>query len=110
MRKSVWAGLIAAASIIAVPAAADAGTLYLYADSNYRGLIGTRSTTGFWNVTSVNNDSLSSVRNRSSWGAAFWHDSNRQGKCWYEQPWESDAQFNWLDNDEMSSFALGRGC
>lgn len=96
---------------LGAPIAAEAaGTLYLYADPDYGVQIGTRTSTGWWNVTAANNDRLSSVKNRTNWTAAFWHDANRTGSCWTLAPYTNDPSFWWWDDNKVSSFGLDRPC
>ncbi|MFC0358669.1 hypothetical protein [Kytococcus schroeteri] len=109
MLKKIISATVVAAALVSGPVAASAD-LKLYKDVNYQGLLGTRSTTGSWNMSTVANDELSSMKNETRWGVAFWHDINRSGKCWQSGPYTYDPSFSWRDNDEVSSYALGRGC
>ena len=57
-----------------------------------------------------NNDTLSSVKNHTNWSAAFWYDAHQRGHCWDYSPKTDDPYFWWYDDNQASSFALGRGC
>lgn len=109
-----WIRMVALAAVLSmgVPVASTAasGTLYMYADKDYKAPIGYRSVTGWWNMSAANDNTLSSVKNRSDWSAAFWQGSNRSGKCWDYSPWTNDPSFWWFDDNTASSYALGRGC
>ena len=104
----------AAVAVLAVTSAPvvthAAGTLSLYADANYGVLSGTRTTTGWWNITLANNDRLSSAKNQTNWTAAFWHNTNRGAPCWTQAPYTNDPSFNWWDDNQVSSFGLDRPC
>lgn len=102
--------LVACAAASTPVAAQAAGTLYLYADPNYGVLIGTRTSTGWWNITTANNDRLSSVKNQTNWTAAFWYDANRTGHCWTQAAYTNDPSFYWWDDNQASSFSLDRSC
>lgn len=99
----------AAALLLLTPAAAQA-RLDLYADNDYKGHIGWRDTTGLWNMSSANNNSLNSLKNQTPWGAAFYHGSNASGHCFDYMPWVNDPSFWWSDRDAVSSYGLGRRC
>jgi|GEM_PF-4813713 len=91
---------------------AQAGNLYLYADPNYKALIGTYATTNgtYHNISAVNNDTLSSVQNGTSYYVAFAHDYNLSGHCFTEPPNTNDPAFWWFDDNQVSSFWINRSC
>lgn len=83
----------------------------MYADNDYGALIDTRSTIGWENLwPGPNDDTLQSLKNRTPYGAAFWHDPNRQGHCFAYGAYVNDPSFWWSDRDEVSSYGLGYGC
>lgn len=84
--------------------------LEMYADSNFHGLIAKQTKVGYYNFNKNQNDSLSSVKNQTPYGAAFWYDVNQKGHCWDYKPWTNDSSFWWKDHDEASSYGLGHRC
>lgn len=65
---------------------------------------------GYYNFNKNQNDSLSSVKNQTPYGAAFWYDVNQKGHRWDYKPWMNDSSFWWKDHDEASSYGLGHRC
>ena len=113
LSKLVSAGVLAAmlgGSFAVAAPAAHSGSLELFADPHYKARIGYRTTTGSWNISRGNNDTLSSVKNHTNWSAAFWYDAHQGGHCWDYSPKTDDPYFWWYDDNQASSFALGRGC
>lgn len=109
MLKKLISATVVAAAVVTGPVAASAD-LKLYKDANYKTFLGSRNTTGWWNMSGVANDELSSMKNETPWIVAFHHDANESGKCWTSGPRTYDPSFSWRDNDEVSSCSLGRGC
>ena len=97
-------------SFAVAPSVAHSGSLELFAEPHYKARIGYRTTTGSWNISRGNNDTLSSVKNHTNWSAAFWYDAHQGGHCWDYSPKTDDPYFWWYDDNQASSFALGRGC
>lgn len=97
-------------SFAVAPSVAHSGSLELFAEPHYKARIGYRTTTGGWNISRGNNDTLSSVKNHTNWSAAFWYDAHQGGHCWDYSPKTDDPYFWWYDDNQASSFALGRGC
>lgn len=110
MIKKFTIVLIAGTALAAGLGSTAYADLHMYADSNDGAWIGSRNTTGWWNMQPANNDKLSSMKNETNWGAAFWHHANRTGHCWSYGPWTADPSFHWTDNDKVTSYALGQGC
>lgn len=97
------------AALVVGPTAASAN-LFLYKHANYEGLMGYRSSMGWWNMSAAANDELSSVKNATRFNSAFWYHANRQGHCFQIGPYTNDPSFWWHDNDEVTSYGLGYGC
>ncbi|EIA12734.1 hypothetical protein TICEST70_00635 [Cutibacterium acnes PRP-38] len=97
-------------SFAVAPSVAHSSSLELFAEPDYKARIGYRTTTGSWNISKGNNDTLSSVKNHTNWSAAFWYDAHQRGHCWDYSPKTDDPYFWWYDDNQASSFALGRGC
>lgn len=95
--------------MVAIPADAS---LKLYAESDYRALIGTfsNSMSSPRNMSSNANDTLSSFNNDTGYTVAFWHDANAKGRCFSGAPRTKAAWFAIWDDNKVSSFQLGRGC
>ena len=111
--KLVSVGVLAArlrGSLVVAAPAAHSDSLELFAEPHYKARIGYRTTTGSWNITARNNDTLSPVKNHTKWSSAFWYDANLKGHCWDYSPKTEDLYFWWYDDNQASSFALGRGC
>lgn len=111
MKKSLRGCIVAAAALAAVAVPAQAA-LTLYAESDYRGWIGTFSSAMSrpHNMSRNANDTLSSYKNQTSYTAAFWHDADGRGRCFSARPWTNAAWFVFWDDNKVSSFQLGRGC
>ena len=112
-RKIVGGGVVAAgmgATVLAAASAPSKAVLEMYADSNFHGLIAKQTKVGYYNFNKNQNDSLSSVKNQTPYGAAFWYDVNQKGHCWDYKPWTNDSSFWWKDHDEASSYGLGHRC
>lgn len=62
------------------------------------------------NMSTNANDALTSFRNYTPYSAAFWHDSNRAGRCFSAAPGDVNSGLGFWDNDKVSSFQLGRAC
>ncbi|PBE79890.1 hypothetical protein BGU32_18685, partial [Clostridioides difficile] len=62
-------------SVAVAPSVAHSSSLELFAEPGYKARIGYRTTTGSWNISKGNNDTLSSVKNHTNWSAAFWYDA-----------------------------------
>lgn len=84
----------------------------IYADANYRGWLGSfsQAMTTHHNMSTNANDALTSFRNYTPYSAAFWHDSNRAGRCFSAAPGDVNSGLGFWDNDKVSSFQLGRAC
>ena len=82
-----------------------------YVDKNFSGLMGYRAGGGgLLNVTSLNDNKMSSWENRSSSNAAWYYGLNGTGKCLnmlagYEFHYVQD-----VDNDQMSSWKTNGKC
>lgn len=107
--------LLASGTVMAVPVAhADlsqcpSGTVCLFANSNYVGLLGYRSGGGDQNVSSGANDQSSSWANKGSQWASWAHDINMQGKC-INMVAGSTSNMAWNDNDNLSSWRVWGTC
>ena len=73
-------------SFAVAPSVAHSSSLELFAEPDYKARIGYRITTGSWNISKGNNDTLSSVKNHTNWSAAFWYDAHQRGHCWDYSP------------------------
>ena len=120
MKISAIVGALAVASGLAVglPSAAMAGSslcpsakVCVYANNDFGGLLGYRSGgLGLANVSSVNNDEMSSWENKSTSNARWYHDRDAGGKCVTLLSKREDNNINFLDNDTMSSWATNGAC
>ena len=53
-------------SFAVAPSVAHSSSLELFAEPGYKARIGYRTTTGSWNISKGNNDTLSSVKNHTN--------------------------------------------
>lgn len=112
--------LIAGGALVALPTAAQAGSPYhctifgqvcIYDNINYGTLLGWRWIGfGAENVSTVNNDRMSSWENYSNGTGRWYWDADQRGPCrtmWRrsENPWVRD-----YDNDKLTSWAGDGGC
>ncbi len=113
-------GLILAAGIGLSGAAlvAEAGSnlcasnrVCVYVDANFSGLMGTRSPGGaLVNVSSLNNDKMSSWENKTGTNAAFYYGVNGTGTCVTMKAGYEHHYVGAGANDQMSSWRTDRGC
>lgn len=115
MKQCAKTGLLCAA-IALVSAAPAQGALLLYAESNFRVQIGSFSNAmgTYRNVSGENNDVLSSFKNQTGFSVAFWHHANGShtpnNPCFTGKPNSQAAWFAFDDDNQMTSFQLGRSC
>lgn len=110
MKKKFIAAISVAALACTIPMQAHAGMLRLYEHNNFRGEIGSRSVAGFWDITSANNDKLSSWINDTNMNGTWHEHANARGKCHRMPAKSSSSGMAWWDNDTASSFGLNRDC
>ncbi len=109
--KSFMRAGAAALALTTVSMAPAGAVLYMYEHINYQGLIGTRSTPGWWNMQSQNNDKLSSHKNITGYRFSMWEHANRGGRCIYWSAGAQDPSYTSRDNDVASSYQLANyGC
>jgi hypothetical protein len=92
--------------------AANAGTLKIYADTNFKGLIGTYADkAGSYVLSAANRGVMSSFKNDTSRWVAFYKGANFNGGCFPSEPNHHAASFYLWDDNSMSSFRIGNvGC
>ncbi len=110
--KRALATTLATGTVLLAATAPAQAALDLYADANYRGWLGSfsQAMTTHHNMSTNANDALTSFRNYTPYSAAFWHDSNRAGRCFSAAPGDVNSGLGFWDNDKVSSFQLGRAC
>lgn len=116
--KKVFAGLLIASALGAGAAPATAalsecpsGTVCLFKDSNFSGLLGYRSGgNGLVNISYANNDEMSSWANKSNWDAAWYSDANGGGSCYDMDSQSTNSYVGYWFNDRASSWRTNTGC
>lgn len=113
-RIQLAAAAIGAAALGCALAAgpAQAASLYLYAEPNYKALIGTFTSAmaSPHNMSTNADDTLSSFNNTTAYSVAFWHEKNGTGYCFTGAPRSKVGSFAFWDDNHVSSFQLGRAC
>ena len=64
----------------------------------------------FMNVSSKNNDIMSSYENKSGTNARWYHDADGKGRCVTMLAYRSDNDINTWDDDELTSWATNGSC
>ena len=64
-----------------------------------------RAGLGIMNVSSKNNDIMSSYENESDTNARWYHDADGKGRCVTMLAYRSDNDINTWDDDELTSWA-----
>ncbi|MCD1042086.1 hypothetical protein LI926_03600 [Cutibacterium acnes] len=83
----------------------------MYEDNNFVGLMGyRRAGLGIMNVSSKNNDIMSSYENESDTNARWYHDADGKGRCVTMLAYRSDNDINTWDDDELTSWATNGSC
>ncbi|MDP8562351.1 hypothetical protein [Cutibacterium acnes] len=83
----------------------------MYEDNNFVGLMGyRRAGLGIMNVSSKNNDIMSSYENKSGANARWYHDADGKGRCVTMLAYRSDNDINTWDDDELTSWATNGSC
>lgn len=109
---------LAAAAPVGLATSAHAGSnlcpsaqVCLYRDNDFLGLMGyRRAGLGIMNISSGNNDAMSSYENKSGTNARWYHDANGRGRCVNMLAHRSDNDINTWDDDELSSWATNGSC
>jgi len=113
LKKCVVSMVIGLAASLTIGAGvAQAGSLTLYAEKNYRAWIGEfwSAMSSPWNMSDNANDTLSSYTNDTPYSVAFAYDRDLRGHCFTGKPGQHDPAFWWYDDNEVSSFQIGRAC
>lgn len=110
--KRVLAGAVVAGVVTLTGALPASAGLELYADPDYRALLGTfhHAMGSHHNMSKNANEALTSFRNRTPFSVAFWHDPDKLGRCFTAAPNDENRALGFWDNDKVSSFQLGRAC
>ena len=65
-----------------------------------------RAGLGIMNVSSKNNDIMSSYENKSGTNARWYHDADGKGRCVTMLAYRSDNDINTWDDDELTSWSV----
>jgi hypothetical protein len=119
-RRTAAVVVIGAAAVAAVGTAAPAfagssacpsDAVCIYDDTDYRQMLGYRTAVdGLRNISSTNNDKMSSWENKKYQDAAWYTDTNGQGDCLNMPSRRQLANVGFFDNDEASSWRTNAPC
>lgn len=116
--KKLFSGVLIAASLAAGASSASAaltevpkGSVGIFKNADYHGLLGYRSGGGgLRNMSTVANDEMSSWANRSNYAGAWYEHADGKGACYTMNSWTNNRYVGYWFNDLATSWRTNGAC